>query len=104
VSSLLDDGSFSNSHRPRSEGTFRVDAPPRQLFTRWIQAKRDEGRWPPIPYPLVLAPGSMSGGNTLADHNEVAMSASGSESVNPVPDKLDNVVPVLARPAATVAL
>jgi hypothetical protein len=23
----LDDGSFSNSHRPSSEGTFRVDAP-----------------------------------------------------------------------------
>jgi hypothetical protein len=27
VSSLLDDGSFSNSHRPSSEDTFRVDAP-----------------------------------------------------------------------------
>jgi hypothetical protein len=40
----------------------------------------------------------MSGGNTLADHNEVAMSAPGSESVNPVPDKLDNVVPVLGAP------
>ena len=27
VSSQPDDGSFSNSHRPSSEGTFRVDAP-----------------------------------------------------------------------------
>jgi hypothetical protein len=27
VSSQLDDGSFSNSHRPSSEGTFRVAAP-----------------------------------------------------------------------------
>jgi hypothetical protein len=29
VSSQPDDGSFSNSHRPSSEGTFRVDAPKR---------------------------------------------------------------------------
>ncbi len=28
-----------NSHRPSSEGTFRVDAPARTLFTRWIEAK-----------------------------------------------------------------
>jgi hypothetical protein len=27
VSSQLDDGSFSNSHRPSSEGTFRVGTP-----------------------------------------------------------------------------
>src|ERR1700677_1724121 len=34
-----DHGSFSNSHRPSSEGTFRVDAPDQFLFTRWIEAK-----------------------------------------------------------------
>jgi hypothetical protein len=32
-------GSVSNSHRPSSEGTFRVDAPQAHLFTRWIEAK-----------------------------------------------------------------
>src|ERR1700689_4931737 len=34
-----DHGSFSNSHRPSSEGTFRVDAPDQFLFTRWIEAE-----------------------------------------------------------------
>jgi len=34
------DGSFSNSYRPRSEGTLRVDTtrPDEPLFTRWIEA------------------------------------------------------------------
>ena len=40
VSSRSEHGSFSNSHRPSSEGTFRVDAPNEPLFTRWIEAKR----------------------------------------------------------------
>ena len=34
----LGNGSVSNSHRPSSKGTFRVDAPGRTLFTRWIEA------------------------------------------------------------------
>ena len=34
------DGSVSNSHRPWSRGTFRVDAPPPQPpFAQWIEAK-----------------------------------------------------------------
>src|ERR1019366_7999176 len=32
-------GSFNYSHRPSSEGTFRVDTPGRTLYTRWIEAK-----------------------------------------------------------------
>jgi hypothetical protein len=41
-----DDGSFRNSHRPSSEGTFRIDTPRRIPITRWIEAKTS--------YPLVL--------------------------------------------------
>src|SRR5450755_394659 len=33
------DGSFRHSHRPGSEGTFRVDTPGRTLIGRWIEAK-----------------------------------------------------------------
>jgi hypothetical protein len=33
------DGSFSNSHRPWSKGTFASTRRIRPLFTRWIEAK-----------------------------------------------------------------
>ena len=46
-------------------------------------------------YPMLLAPGSMSGSNTISDHPESALTAPGSTAVNPVPNVLDNVVPVL---------
>ena len=39
VSSQPDDGSFSNSHRPSSEGTFALTRPNGYLFSRWIEAK-----------------------------------------------------------------
>src|SRR5712691_10435361 len=35
----LDDGSFSNSHHPSSEGTFPVGTPKPGLNDRWIEAK-----------------------------------------------------------------
>jgi len=35
---LLDDGSVRHSHRPRSHGTFLVDAPQSALISRWIDA------------------------------------------------------------------
>jgi hypothetical protein len=34
----VDDGSVSNSHRPSSEGTFRIDTPKRNPIARWIEA------------------------------------------------------------------
>jgi hypothetical protein len=49
-------------------------------------------------YPAGMTPSSMSAGNTLSDSNEPAMSAPGSESVNPLPDRLDNVVDVASAP------
>jgi len=41
----------------------------------------------------VLSPTSMSGGNTISDPHghELGMALPGSESVNPLPDRLDNV-------------
>jgi hypothetical protein len=38
---------------------------------------------------------SMSVGNTLSDSTALAMGAPGSPSVNPLPDRLDNMVPAL---------
>jgi hypothetical protein len=38
-----------------------------------------------------LAPSSMNAGNTTADDHKWSMSAPGSESVLPVPDRLDNL-------------
>jgi hypothetical protein len=47
-------------------------------------------------FPLLLTAGSsMAAGNTLSDRQNDAMTAPGSESVNPLPDRLDNVVPVI---------
>ncbi len=42
----LGNGSVSNSHRPSSEGTFRVGAPGRTLFTRWIEALAKPSAFP----------------------------------------------------------
>lgn len=40
---------------------------------------------------IALAPTSQSPGNTVADQAALAMTAPGSESVNPVPTVVDNV-------------
>ena len=49
-------------------------------------------------YPMPLAPGSMGCGNTVSTaHAEASMTAPGSESVNPIPDRVDNAVPVLGE-------
>lgn len=39
----------------------------------------------------VLVPSSMSTGNTMADNPELAMTAPGSKTVNPKPDRIDNL-------------
>lgn len=41
----------------------------------------------------VLSPGSMGAGNTISDPagHKLAMALPGSESVNPIPDRVDNV-------------
>jgi hypothetical protein len=56
-------------------------------------------------YPLSLTAGcSMAAGNTVSEsHPALAMTAIGSESINPIPTNTDNVVPVLPpRMARTV--
>jgi hypothetical protein len=42
-------------------------------------------------YPASLAPSSMSPGNTISDDASLAMTAPGSDSINPIPDRLDDL-------------
>lgn len=52
-------------------------------------------------YPLSLAPSSMSGGNTLADDPHLTMTAPGSQSVNPLPDRKD-ILPMPQIPGSRI--
>jgi len=52
-------------------------------------------------FPTALSFPSMAGGNTIADPagHKLAMTAPGSESVNPLPDRLDNVIDTAGNPS-----
>lgn len=56
-------------------------------------------------FPTHLSPTSQSGGNTIQDPagHAAAMTAPGSESVNPLPDRLDNVMSIGTDTGAATA-